>query len=176
MRCASEPPPEHPAEVRGIAETAFRCDHSNRLVGTLEHVRATESRMSMNADRGEIPSASLKCRSRDRFSTSRCLAISATESGASRLCCIRRSAFLTSGSLALKSSVRPGCGVPPSSAPLIIMMFNLFVDWALPMCLSTSKPARWAVLVPPEHVRRSRSTTKIWSDTGLRPSNWERKS
>ncbi len=50
--------------------------------------RASESRISMNAERGEIPSASLKCRSRDRLPTFRCLAISATESGASRFCCI----------------------------------------------------------------------------------------
>ncbi len=50
--------------------------------------RASESRIAMNAERGEIPSACLKCRSRDRLPTFRCLAISATESGASRFCCI----------------------------------------------------------------------------------------
>jgi len=48
--------------------------------------RASDSRISMNAARGEFPSAFSKCRSRRRFVMPKCFAIWPTERGASRLC------------------------------------------------------------------------------------------
>ena len=48
--------------------------------------RASDNRISMNAARGEFPSAFSKCRSRRRFVMPKCFAIWRTERGASRLC------------------------------------------------------------------------------------------
>jgi hypothetical protein len=70
----------------------------------------------------------------------------------------------------------PGCGSSAAIASSMIMMCRLFAARAVPRCRLTMKAARCAEETPPQQVSRSRSTTKIWSETGFSPSNRSRKS